>query len=89
LINGLKTELAGVRYPRHAVPWHCLQQWSFVMAQNEKTSQRVAQIAAKALQNPSSITQDEIQTLAASALTQSPDQQQRQKAQQILDKLQK
>ena len=39
------------------------------MAQNEKTSQRVAQIAAKALQNPGSITQDEIQTLAASALT--------------------
>ena len=61
----------------------------FVMAQNEKTSQRVAQIAAKALQNPSSISQDEIQTLAASALTQSPDQQQRQKAQQVLDKLQK
>jgi hypothetical protein len=66
-----------------------LSKMEFVMAQNEKTSQRVAQIASKALQNPSSITQDEIQTLAASALTQSPDQQQRQKAQQVLDKLQK
>jgi hypothetical protein len=59
------------------------------MADNERTSARVAQIAAKALQNPGSITQDDIQTLAASALTQSPDQQQRQKAQQVLDKLQK
>ena len=58
------------------------------MADNERASARVAQIASKALQNPSSITQDEIQTLAASALTQSSDQQQRQKAQQILDKLQ-
>jgi hypothetical protein len=59
------------------------------MASNERTSARVAQIASKALQNPSSITSDEIQTLAASALTQSPDQQQRQKAQQVLDKLNK
>ncbi len=59
------------------------------MAGNEKTSARVAKIASKALQNPSSVTQDEIQTLAASALTQSPDQQQRQRAQQILDKLDK
>ncbi len=58
------------------------------MADNEKTSARVAQVASKALQNPSSITPDEVQALAASALTQSPDQQQRQKAQQILDKFQ-
>ena len=54
------------------------------MAENEKTSARVAQIASKALQNPKSVTPDEIQTLAASLLTQSPDQQQRQKAQQHL-----
>lgn len=59
------------------------------MADNERTSARVAQIASKALQSPGSITQDEIQTLAASALTQSPDQQQRQRAQQVLDRLQK
>jgi cytochrome c-type biogenesis protein CcmH/NrfG len=59
------------------------------MAGNEKTSARVTKIAAKALQNPGTITPDEVQTLAASALTQSPDQQQRQKAQQILDKLDK
>ena len=54
------------------------------MAENEKTSARVAQIASKALQNPNSISQDEIKTLAASALTQSPDQQQRQQGQQFL-----
>ena len=54
------------------------------MAENEKTSARVAQIASKALGNPKSITPDEIQTLAASLLTQSPDQQQRQQAQQYL-----
>ena len=59
------------------------------MAGNEKTSARVAKIAAKAIQNPTAVTSDEIQTLAASALTQSPDQQERQRAQQILDKLEK
>ena len=46
------------------------------MAQNEKTSARVAAIASKALQNPSSVTPQEIKELAASVLTQSPDQQQ-------------
>ena len=56
------------------------------MAENEKTSARVAQIASKALQNPKSATPDEIQTLAASVLTQSPDQQQRQQGQQHLQK---
>ena len=54
------------------------------MAQNEKTSARVAQIASKAMQSPNSLSQDEIKTLAASALTQSPDQQQRQQGQQFL-----
>ncbi len=54
------------------------------MAENEKTSARVAQIASRAMQNPKSVTPDEIQTLAASVLTQSPDQQQRQQAQQLL-----
>jgi hypothetical protein len=54
------------------------------VAENEKTSARVAQIASKAIQNPNSISQDEIKTLAASALTQSPDQQQRQQGQQFL-----
>jgi hypothetical protein len=58
------------------------------MAENEKTSARVAQIASKALQNPRSVTPDEIQTLAASALTQSQDIQQRQQAQQWLQKQQ-
>ena len=54
------------------------------MAQNEKTSARVGQIASKAMQNPNSISQDEIKILAASALSQSPDQQQRQQGQQFL-----
>lgn len=54
------------------------------MAENEKTSARVAQLASKALQNPSSLSQEEIKTLAASALTQSQDQQQRQQGQQYL-----
>jgi hypothetical protein len=54
------------------------------MADNEKTSARVAQIASKAMQNPNSLSPDEIKTLAASALTQSPDHQQRQQAQQFL-----
>lgn len=54
------------------------------MAENEKTSARVAQLASKAMQNPKSVTPDEIQTLAASVLTQSPDQQQRQQGQQHL-----
>ena len=58
------------------------------MSENEKTSARVAQIASKALQNPRSVTPDEIQTLAASALTQSQDTQQRQQAQQFLQKQQ-
>jgi hypothetical protein len=37
---------------------------------DEKTSQRVASIASKAMQNPKSLTPEEIQTLAASALNQ-------------------
>ena len=41
---------------------------------DEKTSQRVATIAAKALQNPKSLTSEEIQVLAASALNQAPNQ---------------
>jgi len=41
---------------------------------DEKTSQRVATIAAKAMQNPKSLTSEEIQTLAASALNQAPNQ---------------
>jgi hypothetical protein len=46
------------------------------MAQNEKTSSKVSSIASKALQNPSSLSPQEIKELAASVLTQSPDQQQ-------------
>jgi hypothetical protein len=50
---------------------------------DERTSQRVAAIASKALQNPKSLTPEEIQTLAASALNQSPNQAQgQQKGQQ-------
>ena len=46
------------------------------MSSNEKTSARVAAIAAKAVQNPKSLTPEEIQALAASVLTQAPDHQQ-------------
>ena len=46
------------------------------MAQNEKTSARVSAIASKALQNPQSLSADEIKALAASVLTQSDDHQQ-------------
>jgi hypothetical protein len=48
------------------------------MAQNEKTSARVAAIASKALQNPSSLSGEEIKALAASVLTQASDHQQSQ-----------
>lgn len=43
------------------------------MAKNEKTSTKVASIAAKALKNPGSVTKPEIRKIAASALTQRPD----------------
>jgi hypothetical protein len=38
---------------------------------DEKTSQRAAAIASKAIQNPKSLTPEEVQTLAASVLNQS------------------
>ena len=41
------------------------------MAQNQQTSAQVAAIAAKAMQNPNSLTQDEIKALAASVQNQS------------------
>ena len=52
------------------------------MAQNEKTSAQVAQIASKAMKNPQSLTPDEVQALAASVLSQAPDRQQGQHGQQ-------
>lgn len=39
----------------------------------ETTSSRVASIASQALRNPASVTNKQIKTIAASALTQSPD----------------
>ena len=41
---------------------------------NEKTSKRVAALAAKAIHDPASVTPKQIQTLAASVLTQTEDQ---------------
>jgi hypothetical protein len=41
------------------------------MAQNQQTSAQVAAIANRALQNPSSLSHDEIRTLAASVQGQS------------------
>jgi hypothetical protein len=52
------------------------------MAQNEKTSAKVSAIASKALNNPNSLSADEIKELAASVLAQSPDRQQSQQNQQ-------
>jgi len=40
---------------------------------NETTSSRVATIASQALRDPKSVTPKQIKTIAASALTQSPD----------------
>jgi len=55
---------------------------SVAMPQNEKTSARVSAIASKALQNPQSVSAEEIKELAASVLSQSPDHQQSQQHQQ-------
>jgi len=43
------------------------------MARNEKTSGKVASLASKGLQRPSSLSNKQIKTLAASVLTQAPD----------------
>jgi len=43
------------------------------MAKNEKTSGRVASIASQGLKDPSSLTNRQIKTIAASVLTQAPD----------------
>lgn len=43
------------------------------MPKNEKTGGKVGTIASKGLQKPGSLTNKEIKTLAASALTQRPD----------------
>lgn len=42
------------------------------MANNEKSSKAVASLASKVLKKPSSATNKEIKTLAASVLTQAP-----------------
>jgi hypothetical protein len=43
------------------------------MGKNEKTGKTIGHIASKALHNPNSVTNKEIKSLAASALTQRPD----------------
>jgi len=43
------------------------------MAKNEKTGTTVGSIASKGLKDPGSLSKAEIKSLAASALTQSPD----------------
>jgi hypothetical protein len=43
------------------------------MKGNEKTSPKVASIASQALLNPKSVSPKQIQTIAASVLTQAPD----------------
>ena len=44
------------------------------MADNEKTSTTIGSIAARGLRKPESLTMQEVRALAASALTQRPDQ---------------
>lgn len=43
------------------------------MAKNEKTSPNVASLASKLLKDPAKATKQDIKTLAASVLTQAPD----------------
>jgi len=43
------------------------------MAKNEKTGSKVGTIASKGLRNPSSLTNKEIKSVSAAALTQRPD----------------
>ena len=43
------------------------------MSKNEKTGGKVGTIASKAMQKPGSLTNKEIKSLGASALTQRPD----------------
>ncbi len=43
------------------------------MAKNEKTGKNVGKIASQGLKAPSTLTNKQIKTLAASALTQRPD----------------
>lgn len=43
------------------------------MAQNEKTSRKVAQLAAKILKGTKKATQEDAKTLAGAVLTQAPD----------------
>ena len=44
-----------------------------IKSNKETTSQRVASIASQALRDPSSVTKSQIKTIAASVLTQAPD----------------
>ncbi len=47
------------------------------MAKNERTGKSVSKIASRGLKDPGSLTNREIKTLAASALTQRPDHKKR------------
>jgi hypothetical protein len=43
------------------------------MAKNEKTSDKIATLASKAMRDPGSLTKAQIRSLGASGLTQAPD----------------
>jgi|TARA_R100000501_G_C2554487_1_gene67719 carnitine O-acetyltransferase len=49
------------------------------MARNEKTSSKVATLAAKGLKDPGSLTKAQIKTISGSVLTQAPDKPKRRK----------
>ncbi len=46
---------------------------ALINAMNERTSSRIAAIAARGLDDPSSLTLEEVRSVCASALTQAPD----------------
>ena len=49
------------------------------MARNEKSSSKVASLAAKGLKNPGSLTNAQIKAISGSVLTQAPDKPKRRK----------
>src|SRR3989304_4185933 len=53
--------------------WLIPKKGNLQMSINEKTSARVAKLAARALRRPESLSSDEIKELAGSVLTQRPD----------------
>lgn len=76
--------LTGRKSPREVFIWqfrHLFLRLNMVisMARNEKTSSKVATLAAKGLKDPGSLTKAQIKTISGSVLTQAPDKPKRRK----------